>query len=402
MTSSIDTAGGVCTLQNIRAFDTRQGLLPLPHAMPQMPVMPSTQIGLNRSRGSRRNSWNPVVRAREEKDRRNASRMQALVGSTDRDSSLMSCTLVRRYSEFEIESATDELETISLVDGRKVRWLAVYAILQSLISVNQAPKQVRNTEGLSYALCCEAPTRMPWHTEKIARPRRPPVRTSSIEPDTQHSHTNMAPPSPASLSRTISRSSTVSKTEPVKRSTSRDSTIRDRRQTIAGETPSRTTSLKSASGRSHSLRRLVAYKSTESVAEELPARPKAANRTSFCEIYVPGYGNGLNAVEVQKNTKAGAQANRELKSMSTTTMSRECSNASTNSSWSKTSSPEDSDVSTPDASPVMLSDSMSKLSLAGPVHVVDDTDGLETVHFNSSTWDATLNVLERRRFNITT
>jgi hypothetical protein len=456
--ANVNTAGGVCTLQNIRAYDARHGSLPLPHALPRIPTMPVIPTTASTKR-ERRSSWNPVARHREDKERRNSQRLQALIDSTNRDWTLMNTVLVRRFSEFEIDAAIDDLEPISLADGRKVRWIVVYAILQSLISVTQAPKQVRNTEGLSYGLCCEVPSRLPWHVETRKRSRT--VGHASIEPDNHHSHTNTEPSSPVGVNRTMSRTSTMtSMTESLVRMTSRASTTKDRRQTVNDATPGRTMSMKSTSStRTSSLRRIGLYRSTDSLVEEPDAktqqRPNFAKRTSFCEIYVPGYGNGLNEVELQRSksekiTSSSKPRSDKLKRNSipppvpklvmpaaapapaptvtganiNTSVSRESSNASTNSTWSRTapsaSTPNDSDASlpTPNGSPIVAADvaiAMANLELdraekkrprtAAMVHIVQQEDisdatGLDTVHFNTSTWDDMLNVLEKRRFNV--
>jgi hypothetical protein len=391
--AGITAAGGVCIAQNIRAFNARQRLPPLPHTLPTLPKatdFAATKVG-------RRNSWNPRARHREEKSRRNTARMQSLIDSTNRDWTLMNCVLVRRYSEFEVETAVDELQDLSLAEARKVRWLVVYSILQILSLTTTAPKQVRNTEGLSYPLCCEAPVVMPWEIgqRKRTRPPGPEKRISMIEPDTLHSHTNTAPPSPVSLSRTLSSTtSLMSKNGSVKHATS--VRVDDRRQTIAGDIPGRTLSRRPPSARPSSLRRLMSIKKAE-VDDEIPAvpmRPKIpSKRASFCEIYVPGYGNGLNDVDVEVKVDKSLTALPAVNS----TVSRESSNASNTTSRSKSSA--ETEIATPDSSPLPGNDSVVKFDLMeGEPKTVVDGDTL--LHFNTSTWDDMLNVLEKRRFNI--
>jgi hypothetical protein len=405
MDAAPGTTGGVCVLQNVRNFDNRQRLPPLPQPLPRIPSMGNVSVSAL-ERKQRRNSWNPIVRHREDKERRNTQRMQALIDSTNRDWTLMNCVLVRRFSEFEIETAVDDLETISLSDGRKVRWIVVYAILQFLQSITQAPEQVRNTDGLSYALCCEAPALMPWDTDR-GRSRNGADDLSPIEPDVLHSHTNTAPPSPgANMTRTLSMTSLISLSSgSVKRSSSAASTVKERRKTIGGENIGRSPSRKSSKSRSSSLRRFVSVKNGE-LDKDIPAVPKLkqpTKRASFCEIYVPGYGNGLNSVQKTESVTAlplAEEDNLALPKMSgNPSVSRESSNASNNSTWSKASSKDGTEASTPDGS---NSDLTEKGTLRPKVKRTDSEEsGLDTVHFNTQTWDDMLTVLEKRRFNIT-
>lgn len=402
------TTGGVCVLQNVKNFDNRQRLPPLPQPLPRIPSTSNVNVGAL-ERKQRRNSWNPIVRHREDKERRNTQRMQALIDSTNRDWTLMNCVLVRRFSEFEIETAVDELESISLSDGRKVRWIVVYAILQILQSITQAPEQVRNTEGLSYALCCEAPALMPWDTERGCSGHGADEQSSPIEPDLHYSHTNTAPPSPGgNVNRTLSMTSLMSLSSgSVKRSSSTTSTVKERRKTIGGENVERSLSRKSSKARSSSLRRFVSVKKGE-LDEDIPAVPKLkqpTKRASFCEIYVPGYGNGLNIVQKTESVTTLPLAEEDDQALPTlpgnASVSRESSNASNNSTWSKTSSDGGTEASTPDGS---HSDLTEKGTLRPELKQQPESGetGLDTVHFNTETWDDMLTVLERRRFNITT
>jgi hypothetical protein len=374
--SDISDSGGVCVLQNTRSFDTRHKCSPLPHLMPQLPHEDAVEIVLTRK--ERRKSWNPMVNRKIDKEQRNARRAQALVNSTDRDWNLTSSLLVRRFAKFEAKAAYDELENISLADGRKVRWLAVYAILQILISTMQAPKQVRNTEGLSYPLCCRVPDKMPWQNKSSADS----ITTTStiIQPDVSYSHTNTEPR--PILSRKNSDKTEINDTE------SPSSPIR------------RTLSRTSSSLRSSSLRRLVSFTS------DTPAEDKQNKRSSFCEIYVPGYGNGLNEVDLVLSPNTESDDTVPKLPGSTSSVSRESSNASSNSTWSKTSSNSD-EAKTPGTSTSDIADAMSHLGFAmektdgektekvkrsgfGSIQIVAPEEGLETVHFNARTWDAVL------------
>ena len=362
--SDISGSGGVCVLQNTQSFDSRLHLKPLPESLPQLPD--EAKVDFVRTQSERRNSWSPLVQRKLRKEERNAKRRQALVDSTNRDWNLMDCLLVRRFSEFEVSAATDDLEDISLADGRKVRWIVVYAILQTLISVMQAPKQVRNADGLSYPLCCRAPEVLPWMD--ITQPSSAIADKGELQPDLAYSHTNTEP-SKATIAR-------------------KSSAVKDRRETTDAAPLRRSITRTASNLRSASLLRLVTSK-TETPVEEMPKK-----RGSFCEIYIPGYGNGLNEVEITSSPVDDTVP----KLPGSNSVSRELSNASNNSSSSNTSTESDSTTRTPDTSSSDITEAMAALGIAvakpdskivastGALQIIPAEEGLETVHFNARTW----------------
>ncbi len=363
--SDLNNTGGVCVLQNIRSFDSRLRNDPLPTPLPRLPC--ETKVEMTRKRNERRDSWNPFAIRKMEKKERNARRAQALIDSTNRDWNLMSCLLVRRFSEFEMSTAVDELETVSLADGRKVRWLAVYAILQVLISAMQAPQKVRNTEGLSYPLCCRIPDAMPWGASKVEDPQTD--AKPAIEPDATYSHTNLEPTRPI-LSR-------------------RNSGVQDSPERSESDSPGRSATRSASVSRASSMIRRLSYKSDPS------ANDSRKRNSSFTEIYIPGYGNGLNEVEV-----SSSPVDDTVPRLSgSASVSRESSNASSSSSWSKTTTDSGSNLSakTPDPSASDIAAAMAELGLAiaktestvsvhGAIQIIPAEEGLETVHFNARTW----------------
>ena len=371
--SDISASGGVCVVQNLGSFNKRLAIEPLHQTLPQLPC--ESKVDIVRISSERRNSWNPLLKRRLEKEDRSKRRKQALVNSSNRDWELMRCRLVRRFSDFESRTATDELETVSLADGRKVRWIAVYAILQILICIMQAPKQVRNTEGLSYPLCCRAPEMMPWqHTSRRASAVEEKV---GIQPDMAYSHTNTEPvPRPM-----LSRKSSALKDSPSKDHTASDEPVALRRSLTRTAT----------SLRSKSLRRLITNKSETSLSTMSKKR-----RSSFCEIYVPGYGNGLNQVEIDFTASPIDDTVPRLPGSNS--VSRESSNASNNSSYSSTSTESSGTARTPEISGSDISQAMAELGIAvakpdskhvemaGAIQIVPAEEGMETVHFNASTW----------------
>jgi hypothetical protein len=193
------TAGELCVLQTIETFDTQHRFEALPHPMPLIPSIGEAEKSLNLPRG-RRNSLNPLRRRKAEREFRDKISCQALINASNRDWSVLSNPLVRRVEEFETLNVSDEFEGVSLVDGRKVRWILIYAILQTLVSVTYAPKEVRDSEGLSYALCCHPPKVMPWlvgnATWVKTAQKNLKLKTRELEPDINYLETSSLPPPP--------------------------------------------------------------------------------------------------------------------------------------------------------------------------------------------------------------
>lgn len=173
--------GSVSALKNITAFDSRHNYIPLPHPLPLLPRsvtysprdQSSTSLSFVKLRAS--------LGCRKTKTERRLGVMTALSAATNtNDVKIVRCPLVQEYMRFEDACAWERDEKISAADGRKARWILIYAILQVLVSVNQAPKAVRDTDGVSYPLCVKMPGSFPWETAKrfqLRSERRNEVKT---------------------------------------------------------------------------------------------------------------------------------------------------------------------------------------------------------------------------------
>ncbi|KAK5941380.1 hypothetical protein PMZ80_006658 [Knufia obscura] len=403
----LSSAGGICTLQNIQAFDSKHGFDTLPHPLPQLPQAPTPTVRTPTL--SRRRSWNPVAQKRIERADRKTARIQALIKASDRDVQIMNCPLVRRFSEFESNSIADDLEHVSWTDGRKVRWILVYAILQTLISIVAAPKHVRNTEGLSYSLCCHVPTKMPWVPQVPPKDKAQPTHKELV-PDIDYLHGNT---STGRLDTRLGRSTSS----------------KERRQTMPARSNSILSMRSPSIPRVPSLRRLLSRRQSAAVSDEPPVPPVPSQ--PHCEILVHGYGNGLNEVELngqktmtlpspeqmsrrsslvpnvfpvgdlfQKRPELrmphdGDEDVPDLSPTSSSSVSRETSNASSGSTKTKSTDTED-DIPTPvdnkdmthlvDILKASAIDSKSDKS-----HIYHEIDGLPgSIHINTKTWDEIL------------
>lgn len=181
--------GGLCVLQNIKAFDHRHKYASLPHPLPLVPEI---------QRSMRKQKSTAMLRAfgnRQARLDRRATALAALSAATNPDNlAVMESPLVREYLYFEKTWTMKESETVTCAEARKVRWILIYAVLQTLICVTRAPKEVRDTDGVSYPLCCQVAGTPPWKTGLEATKERQvgilseePEKVMEIRPDWDYS-----------------------------------------------------------------------------------------------------------------------------------------------------------------------------------------------------------------------
>ncbi len=157
--------GGICVLQNVKAFDKRHKYTTLSHSLPLLPQLSREMIS-QKTHGLAKIFGSKQLRV----DRRVAACAALSAATNPNDMAVMECRLVREYLKFEKSWSMSEEERISCADGRKVRWILIYAMLQTLISVTRAPQEVRDTEDVSYPLCCQIAGTPPWGASTKARP----------------------------------------------------------------------------------------------------------------------------------------------------------------------------------------------------------------------------------------
>jgi hypothetical protein len=265
---------------------------------------------------------------------------------------------VRRVEQFETQIVTDEFDGVSLVDGRKVRWILIYAILRTLVSVTYAPKEVRDPDGLSYALCCHPPKVMPWLIGEAGAAKRAAesklnLATTELEPDINYLQTS-------------SSSSSLS-----------SRAVKERRKSVPLSLVSNTST--------SSLRGLLMSRSTS-------AKTKTLSKPAFCEIFIQGYGNGLNeaktAVDIQSDEVApeNGPTDDDMQIPTVLLVTRGSSKSSGRSRSTDTSADTD-ELTEMDHLSVGADDPQSPV--AGKQAVDVDND-LKEIHFNKATWDAFL------------
>lgn len=163
--SSRPAEGGICVLQNIKTFDKRHKYATLPHALPLLPQLPRDMAG-HKIHGLAKLFASKQLRL----ERRVAASAALSAATNPSNVAVMECRLVREYLKFEKTWSMNEEERITCADARKVRWILVYAMLQTLVSVTRAPKEVRDTEDVEYPLCCQIAGTPPWNLGKRPQP----------------------------------------------------------------------------------------------------------------------------------------------------------------------------------------------------------------------------------------
>ncbi|KAG5920947.1 hypothetical protein E4U61_007322 [Claviceps capensis] len=151
--------GGLCTLQLIQSFDARNGFEPMKHPLPRLPHRDE------QSRSGNRIPW-PSLRAKSRNNERHLDHVSLVRASNWRQESFEN-SLVKAYRKFEEECAlfprklsTDE--RVSLVDGRKIRWILVYGVHQTLQYATQLPSGVPADPATTQIISLVKTTKVPW------------------------------------------------------------------------------------------------------------------------------------------------------------------------------------------------------------------------------------------------
>ncbi|KAI3336632.1 hypothetical protein HD806DRAFT_12997 [Xylariaceae sp. AK1471] len=156
--------GGICTLQSIKSFDTRYDYETVSHPIPLLPEVPQ-----GKSPPRRVSWWNKPTKA--DQSQRGNTLAALSMATNSRHLYVVKNPLVRAYRKFENDSISspikaDKLENLGPTDGRKVRWILIYAIYQTLRQVTEVPAEVRDVIGVPYHLCVSTADLPPWKEEQ--------------------------------------------------------------------------------------------------------------------------------------------------------------------------------------------------------------------------------------------
>ncbi|KAH8595623.1 hypothetical protein B0O99DRAFT_686614 [Bisporella sp. PMI_857] len=269
--------GGVCIVQSLQAFDTRHKYTPLPYPLPLLPegeeVLPK----------SRRASW--YSKGDKMRPDPRLITLSSMMKATNRLEDL-ECSLVRAYRGFEKEcilpnSRLEKHEKLSPTDARKVRWILVYTVLQTLLSVTKVPVEVRDTVNVSYNLCILTAGTPPWKgsrpIETLIRKHTDQTKEDFITSLTKAAETELAA-SPSEIVPDIDYFALAHRPQ-----STRQNSI----------------SLTGQAKRKGTVRRAL---STLGNMPEL--RHPSPKRLIYHEILVHGYGNGTNSVSLAPSRTA--------------------------------------------------------------------------------------------------
>lgn len=267
-------------MQNLQSFDQRYKYTPLPHPVPLLPQIEEPQA--SKPALNRRFSWTP--KANKMKPDTRLVAFAALSKATNRkDPVLYDCSLVRAYRGFEKDcifspSKADRGDKLSLTDARKVRWILIYTILQTLLSASRVPEQVSNAQNVPYDLSVLTAGCPPWKDERplraLVQPQDyPPGDESSVSQDQKTSSPVDSGKSMSHVEPDIDYAAIVHRPQPLRtQSEGTLGVLKSRRGTV---------------------RR--ALSTLGNMPDLHHPRPK---RASFHEILVFGNGNGTNNVSV--------------------------------------------------------------------------------------------------------
>lgn len=203
--SSRTTQGGLCALQLVQEFDCRHKFLSLPHPVPLLP----DPIKPTESRKRSSIAWlvgGPAFREAKGRPNQRLLSYAALMKATNHSNpSVLRNRLVVAYRQFEEDSLftahkaeSSERLGVSPADARKVRWLFVYAVYQTLLSCAESQSKLNfDSDGLAYHLNVSTLITLPWDADgkhfavtsleghakaKPSSPVRPAERNRTVSP----------------------------------------------------------------------------------------------------------------------------------------------------------------------------------------------------------------------------
>ncbi|TVY86525.1 hypothetical protein LAWI1_G007562, partial [Lachnellula willkommii] len=282
--------GGLCVLKSVQSFDQRNKYEPLLHPVP---LLSETQdIEASKPPINQRFTWNSKA-DKMKPDGRLVAFADLCKATNRRNLALYDCSLVQEYCDFEKDcifspSKTDKNDKLSQTDARKVRWILIYTMLQTLLSATKVPEQVRNSHEVSYNLCILTAGCPPWKEER-------PVESLLQTQAKQTEEASVAQIRAANESKLV------------------NSTKQDTGYAAIIEGP-QLSRVKSESILNVSFRKGHLRKAFSSLGTMPGLHHPRPNHASYQETFVQGYGNGTNITaappteEVSKNSLDSASS----------------------------------------------------------------------------------------------
>ncbi|KAM0820545.1 hypothetical protein AB5N19_06364 [Seiridium cardinale] len=339
--------GGICALQSVQSFDKRYNFTTLKHPLPLLP-------NIRQQTSSKRMTWfgkQPKISASQ----RNETHIALLQATNESNIELLDNDLVRAYRKFEEDSIYspikgDKQEQLNLVDARKVRWILVYAVYQTLRHATEPPAEVRDVEGAPYNICISTTNLPPWKEEEsvpsFVRVQTDQItRNPSVSTSGWSANTDTPATSDAHLSFDIKPD--IDYLGLLHKESAPDSGLATPAPTIP-EGPARRASLTRGLSRSRAFRRSLRLFSHQDSDRPVPSSPRKAQQ--YHEIVVLGYGNGTHDVEFTPHEDGNGMALMVSEIKNTATTSRSPSTASSLSHSTDISASEDGSALTVDTS----------------------------------------------------
>lgn len=151
--------GGLCTIQMVEDFDSRNQFITPEHPLPLMPHF-------SQQSSSARLPWlwgGDNLKA----DQRSLAHA-ALIRASNWGEGIFSNRLVQAYRQFEEDSVlsprkVDKSERVTVADARKIRWILIYAVYQVLRGITMPPTNDKDEPETSYHLAQVDYVCPPWH-----------------------------------------------------------------------------------------------------------------------------------------------------------------------------------------------------------------------------------------------
>lgn len=321
-------AGGICALQLVQSVDARLGHEPLQHPLPLLP-RPEQKAP------TKRVSW--LGRRPSKADTRQLEHA-AMVRASNWREDVFQNDLVRAYRRFEESLVmspckSDKQDRVSMADARKVRWILIYAVHQTLRHVNRQPPGVSEDASAPYLLTAPI-DHLPSWTECDDNDETD-TATEDISIVTWGSTLMESPKGRIEIKPDIDYFALTHK-EPCSQKRESTSPV-----VFQPETPvlKRSSSVNRILGSGSPFRRSV-RKLRQAKAPAPPPASASPCKSLYHEIVVHGYGNGTNDVSLDGVKMARLDTSVKWATRSDSTASQACSRAS--SALASTASPVES------------------------------------------------------------
>lgn len=164
--------GGLCTLQLVHEFDCRHKFVPLPNPLPLLPEPVKAPDSRKRSSIAWLVGGQNFRETKGRPGQRLLSYASLMRATNHSKAQILRNRLVVAYRQFEEESlitahkaeSTDRA-SVGPADARKVRWLFIYAVYQTLLSCAEPLSELDSNQDLGYHLNISTSTTPPWKAE---------------------------------------------------------------------------------------------------------------------------------------------------------------------------------------------------------------------------------------------